>query len=696
MKTKNKQQDTFKGVVHHHRLTEMLAYTLKVFGWLSVSFETGFIVKVKDFHLRAKTLGDLEKTRGTIFALAYVKAVRNTRLSYLSGENKTDAKVKVKLTHDGIPVCLGPWIGPIRSKTITSFQRRFVMTRLYASRALSLGSDPDLTTITASPVTGKHRLVGSSEIQAFWKALGYRKPLKNRSLRSFKEYHFTTKAGPNGHAISTSLADLFTLPESLRESIGVVGGEVLKGRMDLLLSSSETLKGRFRRNGELFRKLFHFSDIEDKVRVIAIGDYWSQAALKPLHHHIFKLRKKIPQDFSFNQQGYRQFISGWKVFHSVDLTAFTDRFPISFISDMLEYHVGREYTAHWKNIMVGYPFPHASAGEVHYQVGNPMGMYSSWATSTRAHHFVIFLACAKVGQKWESSKYCMLGDDVLIGDDHLAETYKSFILELGVTFSPRKTHSSKFLAEFAKCYFFRGEEITPFPINALREARKRYYVLLNVLYEERTRGWRPSVPYKVVLDHFFKYISIKPLRLRKKLVKMCVRTEVVMKVTKGFESAETSVNGYLRTTRSPVPYRSDSECENILKSAAIMAFVDDNDSIRVKKGSPLGELALNLVIALTSSDQGLTLLENLAIPLLYCYGLVEDQYVNIQKEAWTIDSSRGGDWPLLLKAIALPLNDQVFTERQAHTIARGNAIIGKQIANSFRELEIYHSLGKRR
>jgi hypothetical protein len=678
----------------HHRLSSMLSFTRNCLTWLSRSFETGFICNLKDFDQVSETIRGLEKTRGTLFALSYLKAVRNIRLSYLSGEPKLDMKVKVKLTRDGIPVILGPWIPKIRSKSISSFERRFILTILYCSRALSLGKNPDLSTIESPRLQGFLRVSGS-DFKSFWKELGYRKPLRNVSLLDFKEFHFTTKAGPNGHALSTSLADLFALPPSLVASIKTVGGARRSYHMDLLLSNRETLEGKFKLEGKAFRKLFSFSDIEDKVRIIAIGDYWSQAALKPLHHYVFKRLKKIPQDFSFNQQGYREFIRGWKVYHSVDLTAFTDRFPIQLISELLSYHLPSKYVSAWADIMVGYPFPYKGK-DVTYCVGTPMGIYSSWATSTRAHHFVIYLACKKCGIKWKESKYCMLGDDVLIGDDLLAKTYKEFIQELGVTFSPRKTHSSKLLSEFAKCYFFRGEEITPFPINALREARKRYYVLLNVLYEERTRGWIPSVPYTEVLRDFFTIINKKPRRVVRKLVSILAMTEIVMKVTKGFESAETSVNGYLRMTRSPVPYRSDLECENVLKTALQRALAAFREKIGSDSGEPLGELAFNSVLLLTASPEGCSLLEKASIPMLYCYGTVEERFVKIQNGVDVLDTSKGGDWPLSLKILAIPLSDKVFTERQAHTIARGNAIVGKQINNSLELLEVHHSLGIRR
>jgi hypothetical protein len=69
--------------------------------------------------------------------------------------------------------------------------------------------------------------------------------------------------------------------------------------------------------------------------VIAVLDYFSQSVLKPLHSWLFKILKRIPQDFTFNQGGFREYIKDWDDFYSCDLSAATDRFPIKVISQVL-------------------------------------------------------------------------------------------------------------------------------------------------------------------------------------------------------------------------------------------------------------------------------------------------------------------------------------------------------------------------
>jgi hypothetical protein len=56
------------------------------------------------------------------------------------------------------------------------------------------------------------------------------------------------------------------------------------------------------------RKLSNFGDIEGKTRIIGVLDYFSQSVLRPIHSWLFSTLKRIPQDFTFNQGGFREHI----------------------------------------------------------------------------------------------------------------------------------------------------------------------------------------------------------------------------------------------------------------------------------------------------------------------------------------------------------------------------------------------------
>lgn len=78
----------------------------------------------------------------------------------------------------------------------------------------------------------------------------------------------------------------------------------------------------------------------------------------------------------------------------------------------------------------------------------------------------MFECCKELKIEWKQAKYVLLGDDILIGDTCLAESYRKRINLLGVEISDVKTHVSSTFFEFAKRHFLRSQEITPFPLNA--------------------------------------------------------------------------------------------------------------------------------------------------------------------------------------------------------------------------------------
>jgi hypothetical protein len=67
-----------------------------------------------------------------------------------------------------------------------------------------------------------------------------------------------------------------------------------------------------------------------------------------------------------------------------------------------------------------------------------------------------------------------LGDDIVICDKLIAESYMDLIKTLGVDYSVAKTHKSSHFFEFAKRIFYKGQEISPFPYSAIKEVSKSY------------------------------------------------------------------------------------------------------------------------------------------------------------------------------------------------------------------------------
>lgn len=126
----------------------------------------------------------------------------------------------------------------------------------------------------------------------------------------------------------------------------------------------------------LIRKLSVISCPEAKERVIAILDYWSQCALNPLHNALFRLLRTIKGDCTFNQGSFTKWLPTTGVYHSFDLSAATDRFPVELQESVLSQLIGKERAGAWRSIMVNEEFSFKGS-TIAYAVGQPMGAYSS-------------------------------------------------------------------------------------------------------------------------------------------------------------------------------------------------------------------------------------------------------------------------------------------------------------------------------
>lgn len=231
---------------------------------------------------------------------------------------------------------------------------RVLLTTLCCLRGAHLPLDPSLGSIT-SPGVDLDVSCYDASIRDFTKVLS-RLPNKPKGLfrrgrivvGEWKEYHLSTKSGPNGQALATCLDDLGAIPESLESSIATLGGPDLKFRMEQCRSNEaklrDILKQPVLKRKLKFRKLTCIHSSEGKTRVIAIGDYFSQTCLKALHDVLYKVLKSIPSDQTFNQgEGLRELpLDGSRNYYSFDLSSATDRFPIALQERFLSYSIGQD------------------------------------------------------------------------------------------------------------------------------------------------------------------------------------------------------------------------------------------------------------------------------------------------------------------------------------------------------------------
>jgi hypothetical protein len=678
--------------------TNLMLITKKVVIWLFSVFNLGKERSPSEFYSLLQKLETIRKDRGIAFLVSLLKDTRIVWLNYLAG-NSVHIN-GVRCTKDGIPVILGDLIPKIR-KGLDPVLLRLVNTIFFAGRALSLGSKIDLDPIVGPAKQAPNEI--GEYILDFWKELGYRKLSTTPRALRWKRFHLTTKVGPNSkgdNALYRALHDLSSLPSSLEASIRTLGGPKFCDVLDTLYNGLVLFKkfnsiipfGLF---GGSIRKLSSIKDKEFKVRVIAIGDYMSQTVLYPLHEYLFNVLRKIPQDCTFGQDKGPQKIKDCGYYCSVDLSNATDRFPISLIESVLSGILPSTYVIAWKDIMVGYPFEYQGQ-QIKYAVGNPMGFYSSWASFAVAHHYVMYYCCRKLGIDWKTAPYVILGDDVVLGDPRLAELYKSVILSLGVEFSAPKSYTSNHFFEFAKRIFWKGVEISPFPISGLEEVSKKYYLLTQFFIEAEKKGWVTEVGIPAMVQSYYDTVLGLPARFSAKLVKLATVYERVHRIVRGSTEAGRLLSEAFRVLGHQFVL-SDFVALNVLENIAVEMFADSNPASHWNEWTKSNKISIyfyDMQLTMAAEDlyqSGIDRAREFirVMPITDVVRNIHHTFEDLSKEAQGYSNSPGGKWPLLLKAMAFPISKDILVHRSSFLIARTASKIAKSLQNRAEILSFY-------
>lgn len=102
-----------------------------------------------------------------------------------------------------------------------------------------------------------------------------------------------------------------------------------------------------------------------------------------------------------------------------------------------------------------------------------MGAYSSWAVFAFSHHLVVFLAGKRVGQSLDVTltQYAIVGDDIVIFDEQLANAYVALLKKLNVEISVSKsvvpTRPESTGVEFLAKWYVNGRELSRLPFTLL-------------------------------------------------------------------------------------------------------------------------------------------------------------------------------------------------------------------------------------
>jgi hypothetical protein len=451
----------------------------------AIRLQTGVSLKsesTKYFSLVDKWI----KSNGKRAAVLRLKQVHHAVLNFML--NQPSPEYAFMRTYKGFPSC----VKSMRKHRKSPEGIQAVLGLLAYYRGIVAPGIPDFTPITES---------GPDVPEELMKDIVELKDIERWSFRindlAIPNHLYKVKKGPNGLATHSALLDLHALKQSENLLKGIRYFDDVQNGGQKKEDIPEEVLSFYRENPDFPMPSFgpdkELSESIDillpeltiskeckhsrlavkregggKDRVFAIADYWTQCALDPLHQRLSKILRTIPQDCTFDQSKGVEAIKSWTMtsneIHSLDLSSATDRFPRSLQSKVLEKLTGsKEYGQRWSDLMSNREF-HYKGKTYKWSVGQPLGALSSWPMFAVTHHVVVRYCAQKLGVNPE---YYILGDDIVINGDSLAESYKKLIHLLGVRISASKSVRGN-SAEFAKRLFYQGTEVSAAPVQMLQ------------------------------------------------------------------------------------------------------------------------------------------------------------------------------------------------------------------------------------
>lgn len=486
---------------------------------------------------------DLIRNKGPVFTVKLLKRVRDACLRF-AADQTFESISELKLGKEGLPLKVKHLMPYLTNRDID--KRRVAIHVLDIIKLCEVpGEDPSLESIITPPEGdpiviynrtggtfygfGKTKVDGrtlgkiNNAYRSVLKGLFPAKNLEKRKLvlSSLSDIHMSVRKGPNGPAIGTVEEDFLALQNtSLLESITWFAKETHNNELLIILDELgkefEPLKSELKEVQDTFitSRLSIKYEPWCKTRYFAICDYFSQSALKGLHKWIFKWLSKQPEDGTMSQDLVANTVRDWtassaqdssKGIYSLDLSKATDRLPATLQREIIGHIFGQDYADNWYTICTNRSFSTPAGELVQFKVGQPLGVYSSWAMLALTHHVVCQTALRLSGQRRNKkvASYVVIGDDVAMRGKSFSEWYliiMSNILQVGISptkgFTPETSLGCNPLlqtqrsvsAEIAKRVFVDGLELSVVSPETLKSSWEYPADFPNCLRQLTNRG----------------------------------------------------------------------------------------------------------------------------------------------------------------------------------------------------------------
>nr|UPW42138.1 MAG: putative RNA dependent RNA polymerase [Xinjiang mito-like virus 46] len=429
---------------------------------------------------------------GVMFTIHYGQEVFRLVGNFLAGQGVSNDKTWVKQYKNGLPKILGEDFMHLlislkkaldEGYKASPFDRALISVLAFF-RALSPPNHIAKFGTLTEPFKGLEESFSKPVILAGLKSMGALSHFKNLKLNS-PTYFWSNKSGVNARFAYLSIGlDLVALMRNpsiwwghlkfafhfsfyLYIVIFVTMSFIL---LPFLITPIDLYLGR----------IGLIKELRGKCRIIGITDQWTQWLFRPLHDSIYSFLGTLPEDGTNDQLGPVNRMLDLRrgsLFYSLDLSAATDRLPVSLQADILDA-LGLNGKV-WRQILKR-PYYYESSPKF-YEVGQPMGAYSSFAMLALTNHLIMHCAHLRTFGNYlvqNQGLYAILGDDVVIADNKLALSYKVLMDNyLGVVINPIKGFEGK-LIEFAKNWIFTtGVNLTPLGSKSiLRTSRSPLFI----------------------------------------------------------------------------------------------------------------------------------------------------------------------------------------------------------------------------
>jgi len=209
-------------------------------------------------------------------------------------------------------------------------------------------------------------------------------------------------------------------------------------------------------------KILFLQEGGGKARVVCAPNIWVQMMMRPLADHLdaytrlletVQLRRHNVPGFSvrFDQPLGAWVLKEWfaeeRELYSFDYKAATDRFPIEPQLALLE-GLGLEDWGRALEAVAKSPYHCQETDEIWtYSVGQPMGMCASMALFHLTHYAL--LEALSLVTNSQPRSFAVLGDDSVVADKTLAQTYENMVGEMGIDISRTKSFEGSAVQQFA-------------------------------------------------------------------------------------------------------------------------------------------------------------------------------------------------------------------------------------------------------